>query len=147
VFIGDGPLKSQLIQQASQSNLNNVYFLESLPHIEMPAVLASADFCIVPLGMEMPGAVPSKLYEAMSTGCPVLLMAHGEAAEIVRAHDCGLVVAPGDINALTNGLRTLACNSTLRTRLGTNGRRAAQEHYDRTTIVERFAKFLDGEKQ
>lgn len=147
VFIGDGPLKHQLIQQASQSNLHNVYFLESLPHTEMPAVLASADFCIVPLGMEMPGAVPSKLYEAMAAGCPVLLMAHGEAADIVRAHDCGLVVAPGDINALADGLRTLACNSELRTRLGTNGRRAAQEHYDRTAIVERFAKFLDGEKR
>jgi hypothetical protein len=147
VFIGDGPLKQQLIQQASQSNLHNVYFLESLPHAEMPAVLASADFCLVPLGMEMPGAVPSKLYEAMAAGCPVLLMAHGEAAEIVRAHDCGLVVAPGDINALANGLRRLACDSELRMRLGANGRHAALEHYDRTAIVERFAKFLDGEKQ
>lgn len=141
-FVGDGPLKCELMQQAQRMNLHNVRFLDPLPHREVPALLASADFCIVPLGLVLPGAVPSKLYEAMSAGRPVLLMANGEAADIVRAYDCGLVVEPGDKQGLVHAMRVLAGNSELRTCLGENGRRAILDHYDRRVIVERFADFL-----
>jgi hypothetical protein len=35
--------------------------------IEMPALIAAADIVLVPLKMYIPGAVPSKLYEAMAS--------------------------------------------------------------------------------
>jgi len=50
----------------------------------MPAILAAADVLLVPLLRYIPGAVPSKLYEAMASGRPVILIGEGEAASIVR---------------------------------------------------------------
>lgn len=143
VFLGDGPLKKELVQRARALGLSNVYFLNPLPRSEMPGVLASADFCIVPLGTALPGAVPSKLYEAMSAGKAVALMAQGEAAEIVRQHGCGIVVAPGDVEGLASALRTLATDANLREHLGTQGRSAALAHYDQTAITEKFVQFVE----
>jgi colanic acid biosynthesis glycosyl transferase WcaI len=142
VLVGEGPLKKELIARASALNLENVCFMDALPRSEMPGLLAAADICIVPLGLELPGAVPSKLYEAMSAGRAVALMAHGESMEIVRRHDCGLVVPPGDVDALANILRTLALDPDLRKRLGANGRRAAQAHYDHSLTVKKFVDFI-----
>jgi glycosyltransferase involved in cell wall biosynthesis len=141
-FVGDGPLKPDLVKEAQRLGLQNVFFIDPLPHREIPAVLASADFCIVPLGLVLPGAVPSKLYEAMSIGRPVLLMAHGEAAEIVQNHECGLVVEPGDTKGLREAMQILTEDAGLRARLGNNGRQAALDHFDRRMIVEQFADFI-----
>ncbi len=143
VLIGDGPLKSKLMAQSTELKLTNVQFLEPLSRSEMPGALASADFCIVPLGLELPGAVPSKLYEAMAAGRAVILMAAGEAAAIVRDQNCGLISEPGDIVSLVRNLRQLAGDRELRDELGANGRRAAVTHYDHTVLLERFAAFLE----
>lgn len=141
-LFGDGPLKRELVEQAQHFGLQNIFFFDSRPHSEMPALLADADFCVVSLGLSLPGAVPSKLYEAMACGRPVLLIAEGEAADIVRAHDCGLVTAPGDIDALAESMRALATDSALRQRLGQNGRAAALKYFDHTRIVDEFEKYL-----
>ncbi len=143
VFLGDGPLKKRLMEEARALGLGNVYFLNPLPRSEMPGVLASADFCLVPLATELPGAVPSKLYEAMSAGKAVALMAQGEAAEIVERHGCGIVVAPGDVEGLASAIRTLATDAGLREHLGARGRSAALEHYDRSAITEAFVQFVE----
>src|SRR5262249_2286269 len=65
VLIGDGPEKSALLERVRGLSLHNVRFLPSYPAREIPAFLASADIILVPLKLFIPGAVPSKLYEAM----------------------------------------------------------------------------------
>jgi glycosyltransferase involved in cell wall biosynthesis len=93
--------------------------------------------------MYIPGAVPSKLYEAMASGRPVVLIADGEAADIVHAHQAGLVVEPGDIGGLVKALRALGSQPSLRQMLGGNGRRAAELSFDRSQIAARFIKHLE----
>ena len=92
--------------------------------------------------MDLPGAVPSKLYEAMASQKPVILVATGEAADIVRRYEAGIVVPPGDIEGLAQAVRTLYADPALRERLGANGRRAAEEHFDRAEIAIQFMTFL-----
>jgi glycosyltransferase involved in cell wall biosynthesis len=142
-FIGDGPEKGGLLQRAQNRNLKNVVFLEAQPASEIPAFIAAADIVLVPLKMYLPGAVPSKLYEAMASGRAVVLIAEGEAAEIVREHQAGLVVKPGDIIGLVQALRLLSSQPSLRQTLGVNGRRAAEQHFDRTQIATRFITHLE----
>jgi glycosyltransferase involved in cell wall biosynthesis len=67
VLVGDGPQKQALLEQAKQRNLNTVRFLDPRPAYEMPALIAAADIVLVPLKMYIPGAVPSKLYEATAS--------------------------------------------------------------------------------
>jgi len=142
VFLGDGPEKEDLIQLAEDLDLLNVSFLDPVPKEEMSGILASVDICLVPLKKALPGAVPSKLYEAMASGKPVVLVAEGEAAEIVEDAQCGLVVKPGDIDGIVDSIRLLACNSHLREELGRNGRQEVMKKYNRRDIVDRFAEFL-----
>lgn len=147
VLIGDGPQKAALQEQAARQNLSNVTFLPSRPSREIPPLVASADIVLITLKSLITGAVPSKLYEAMASGVPVVLAASGEAADIVREGEAGLVVAPGDTVGLRAAIQTLADDADLRQRLGENGRRVATQHFDRDQIAARFIDFLEGERQ
>lgn len=142
-LMGDGPTKNDLIQRAESAKLEHVHFLDPKPAQAMPMWVASADIAIVTLKDFIPGAVPSKMYEAMASGSPILLVASGEAADIVKKHNAGLVVAPGDVQGLRNALVTLSHDPALRQRLGKNGRRAAEAHFDRSVIVDRFIEYME----
>lgn len=142
VFIGDGPEKAKLVKQAEEKKLSNVTFLDPRPFSEIPALLASADAIVVPLKVHIAEAAPSKLYEAMASGKPVLLIASGEAANIVREHKSGYVVNPGDIGSLGSAIQELKNRPELCEELGANGRRAAENHFDRSVFIQRFIDFL-----
>jgi glycosyltransferase involved in cell wall biosynthesis len=108
----------------------------------MPEILNSADVILVPLKVQLTGAVPSKLYEAMAMGKPIILIAASEAACIVNDANCGIVVQPGDIEGLLSAMMDLKSNPEKCSQMGDNGRRAAVQKYDRTDIVDQFAEFL-----
>ena len=99
-FVGDGPEKSKLVQLVKDLNLNDFYFLEPVAKTEIPSILRTADVLVIPLRIQLTGAVPSKLYEAMAVGKPVILIAESEAANVVKEANCGITVHPGDIDGL-----------------------------------------------
>jgi glycosyltransferase involved in cell wall biosynthesis len=142
VLIGDGPEKNMLIEHATARGLSNVEFRDPRRAQEIPALIAGSDIVLVPLTSYLVGAVPSKLYEAMAGGRPVILVASGEASDIVNEHQAGITVEPGDIEGLVQALKTLVGQPHLRQRMGENGRRAAEQHFDREMIVKRFRSFL-----
>ena len=142
LLIGDGPEKAALLNKARELELHNVSFLDPIPVSEVPKQLAEADIVLVPLKTFIPGAVPSKLYEAMAAERPVVLVAAGEAAEIVLEHNAGIVVEPEDITGLIRALCTLHKDPHLRHELGRNGRRAAESCFDRAKIVAAFSEYL-----
>lgn len=141
VLMGDGPEKNSLIEQANL--LPNISFLDPRPGNEIPAFLASADIVLVPLKMYIPGAVPSKLYEAMASGRPVITVATGEPADIVEQHNTGIAVAPGDITSLVEAVKRLAVDADLRAELGLRGRSAAERYFNRDTIAAEFIQYLE----
>lgn len=142
VLIGEGPEKERLQQLSRELGLPNVRFLNPLPREQMPAVVASGDIALVPLKHYLPGAVPSKLYEAMGSQVPVLLIAEGEAAQIVHEEQAGIVVRPGDADGIVAALSRLASDGAARAQMGAAGRRAALARFDRHTIVDRFIDYL-----
>ncbi|HEV7591168.1 MAG TPA: glycosyltransferase family 4 protein [Longimicrobium sp.] len=147
VLIGDGPEKEALAAEARSRGLGSVTLLDAVPRDRVPGLLAAADVVLVPLATTLPGAVPSKLYEAMASGRPVLVAATGETAEIVRDADAGVVVSPGDPPRLAEALRTLAGDPGLRARLGANGRRAAEARFGRPAICGAFIDLLEREAE
>lgn len=141
-FVGDGPEKQQLILLAKDLNLNNVRFLASVAKEEVPAILRTADVLIIPLKIQLTGAVPSKLYEAMSIGKPIILIAESEAAKIVNDANCGIVVRPGDIDGLVAAMLYFKTHPEECKQMGGNGRQVAVQNHDRAYITDRFAQFL-----
>jgi glycosyltransferase involved in cell wall biosynthesis len=61
----------------------------------------------------------------------------------VREHDAGYVIQPGAIPDLVDALRTLAADASQRQRLGANGRQAAEQYFNRETIVTCFIQHLE----
>jgi glycosyltransferase involved in cell wall biosynthesis len=143
VLVGDGPEKRGLVELAASLDAPAVRFADPIPYEEVPGLLASADVAIIPLREYLPGAVPSKLYEAMASAIPVVLVASGEAAQIVESADAGIVVAPGDVTGLRDALVALAADPERRARLGANGRRVVLERFDRRAICDAFIDELE----
>jgi glycosyltransferase involved in cell wall biosynthesis len=144
LLFGDGPEKEKLVNMASSLRLANVDFHPPISHQQVPSVIASMDVALVPLKGAIHGSVPSKIYEAMASGTPVLLMANGEAREIVRRSGAGVVVAPGDIDELVRSIREMAFHPEGRREMGEAGRRTAEEFYDRFEIAQEFETLLLG---
>src|SRR4029453_10232170 len=117
-LVGDGSQKKLLREQAAKRHLTNVHFLDPRPAIEIPRLLAAADIALVSLKTYLQGAVPSKLYEAMASGKPVILIARGEAADIVRENRAGIVVGPGQIESLVEAVRLFRNRPALRRAFG-----------------------------
>lgn len=143
IFIGDGPEKKELLQRANDLQLPRVQFLDPVPKNNVPNLLDSANVLVVPLKVQLTGAVPSKLYEAMAMGKPVVLIAEGEAANVVRESACGIVVAPGDVKGLARAIQTLGENPQMCLTMGNNGRMNAISKYDRKSIIDQFDNYLN----
>jgi glycosyltransferase involved in cell wall biosynthesis len=109
----------------------------------MPSVLTAADVLVVPLGYSIHGAVPSKLYEAMASGRPVVLVADDEPKRIVLEANCGLCVAPGDVDALATAISRLAGSAELRRELGTHGATMVRARFDRVRITGGYLDCLE----
>jgi glycosyltransferase involved in cell wall biosynthesis len=109
----------------------------------MPTLLSSADIAVVTLRKALPGAVPSKIYEAIGAGLPVVFAGGGEAAQIVSSAGAGVVAPPGDAGALAAAIAALAADPARRRQLGTAGRSAALQSYDRDVIGRDFVRKLE----
>jgi glycosyltransferase involved in cell wall biosynthesis len=143
VFVGDGPEKGALMERAQRLALRSVRFLDPIEHREVPGLLANADVALVPLRLALEEAVPSKLYEAMAAGLPVLLVSVGEAERLLTEARAGLTVAPGDTHALADAMRFLAANPDVRREMGERGRAFVTARFDRQRINDEFVTFLE----
>ena len=142
VLIGEGPAREHLAERIERERIGRVRIVPPQPRERVPALLAAADAAIISLGMEIPGAVPSKIYEAMASSLPILLIAAGEAARRVDEAGCGLTAAPGDSAAIRAAYKQLVTDAAERDRLGAAGRRAAETVYNRDHIATRLHQFL-----
>lgn len=142
VLIGDGPEKKRLVGDAKRRGLSNLRFLPLMPAAEIPPLLASADGILVTLKTDIPGAVPSKLYEAMASERPVILVAKGEASQIGEQNGC-LTVAPGDIDGLQSAVLNAAEDSPQMLDRCRRGRQAVENRFNRRRIANDFVDFLE----
>jgi glycosyltransferase involved in cell wall biosynthesis len=142
ILVGDGPDRDRLVRRISDERIARVTILPAQPRERIPALLAAADVALVTLGASIPGAVPSKIYEAMASELPIVLVADGEAARRVVEAGAGLVVPPGDAGALLAACERMATAPALRALLGAAGRRAAETLYDRDRIAGQLDCFL-----
>ena len=123
LLIGDGVDKPRLQDAARQAGLTNVRFLRGVPRRRVPSLLAACDALLVILRDDplFQITIPSKLYEYMAAGKPILCSVGGEAAELVTEAGCGLTVRPGDGGALAGGVLQLMSDPIWLTRARRGG--------------------------
>jgi len=139
-LVGDGVEKARLEEMARQLGLRNVRFLPAQAREAMRDVLLSFDMALVPLRRMslFKGALPSKMFEAMGCGVPMIVSVDGEARALVEAAQAGVYVEPEEPEQMARAILLLAQNEEARRRMGRNGRRYVVEHYDREQIARRF---------
>jgi colanic acid biosynthesis glycosyl transferase WcaI len=88
---------------------------------------------------------PGKLLYYMAAGRPILasVSPDSETGRFISSHKVGIVVPPEDPKALGEAIRYLRRNPTEVEILGRNGRRVAEEKFDRRMVLGRFAKHLE----
>jgi glycosyltransferase involved in cell wall biosynthesis len=90
VLIGEGAERESLQRRIDVDKLYNVRLLRGLPKEKIPALLAASDVALLVLKYSIPGAVPSKIYEAMASGLPILFAGGGEGARRVLDARAGI---------------------------------------------------------
>jgi glycosyltransferase involved in cell wall biosynthesis len=145
VLLGDGKEKPHLQALASEKDLNNVFFIPSVPKDEMSGALAAADACIAILKpVEMYKTVyPNKVFDYMAAGRPVILAIDGVIRDVVESAQCGIVVPPGDAESLANAIQLLAKSLEQGLTLGQNGRRYVETYFDRAVVAEKLNQLLE----
>jgi glycosyltransferase involved in cell wall biosynthesis len=143
-FVGDGPTKDALVDQAVRLGVRHMRFFDPVPHDRIPKLLAGADVVIVPLKLPIEGAVPSKLYEAMAAGAAVLLVAEGEPASLLAEAGAGITVQPGDAAEIADAMKRLIADPQARVCMGQRGRTFVQR-FDRGRINDELVSVLEAE--
>jgi len=118
--------------------------LAQLPKERMPQIWSLSDASLVLL-RKLPlfeTVIPSKIFESMAMGRPIILGVGGEARAIVEESQSGLVIDPESSTNLCTAVLKLAHNPSLGRALGANGQRHVAAHFDRRVLARRFEGVL-----
>lgn len=143
VLLGDGARKSALIKRARQMGLENMVFVDSVSKEDVVRYWSLLDVSVIHLRKTelFTTVIPSKLFECMGMGIPVLLGVAGESAKIVEREGCGLCFEPENARQLWECVRDLRDDRTLHEALRANALCAARR-YDRRVLAEQMAEVL-----
>jgi colanic acid biosynthesis glycosyl transferase WcaI len=142
-IVGAGPDETPLRRQVTAQGLSHVRLLGPVAPERVPGLYAEADAGVVPL-RDRPifnGALPTKLFEVMAAGRPVIVAARGEAVELVRDSAAGLAAPPEDPYALADAFRRLHAHPQEAVAMGKRGRLLVAR-FDRATAVGLWEQLL-----
>jgi glycosyltransferase involved in cell wall biosynthesis len=110
----------------------------------MPEMLTAIDISLVPLKRHdlFRGALPSKLFEAMGAGVPVIVGIEGEARSLVELSGGGLAVEPDNPAELARNVLLLHRDPALCSTLGARGRAYIHKFYNRKQIAQELEHSL-----
>ena len=131
LFVGAGAERNALMARALAEDISNVRFMAPQPKEAMPDVWSLCDVALVHLKDSdvFAGVIPSKIFEAMGMGLPILFAGpRGEASDIIDGAEAGLVVAPENPDDLAAAVITLYQDADVRETAAKKSRVAADQY-------------------
>ena len=107
---GAGGEQEQIEKYISEHPQCGIFYHGKVSREEIPNVLGMADCTLIPLVKNIFGAVPSKIYESMAAGLPILFCGLGEGRRIVQENNLGWVSDPLDYKQLEANIKRIATN-------------------------------------
>ncbi|HJO34121.1 MAG TPA: glycosyltransferase family 4 protein [Anaerolineales bacterium] len=144
LLAGEGAMKKRLLALKERMALENVLMLPAQPMERMPDFYRASDVCMVPL-RNVPlfeTFVPSKMFEVMACGVPIIGALRGEAREILKRSGAARLVAPENAQELAQAIEWMQANPRERSQMGAAGRNFVCEHFDRGTLAGQYAELL-----
>jgi glycosyltransferase involved in cell wall biosynthesis len=144
VFVGEGAEKDQLVRFVSGEKLSNVTFIDPVGKDQVRAFYSMADVCLVPL-RDIPlftSFIPSKMFEILAIGRPIIASVAGEAAEILDRSGGAAVIHPEDDEALARTIVELQGDPERRAKMGERGRAFVIDHYSRRALAAQYRELM-----
>lgn len=144
LFLGNGAKKAELVASAKYRRLRNVLFLDSTSKENVTRYLSLLDISIIHLRKTelFSSVIPSKLFECMGMGIPVLHGVPGESAQIVVGEKIGEVFESDNAEQLASRLIFLSGNVALLDEYRKNAIEAARR-YDRVYLAAKMLAILE----
>jgi glycosyltransferase involved in cell wall biosynthesis len=134
LIVGDGPLHAELEQQQCTLQLADaVSFLGE--RADVPELLAESSIFVMPSLSE---GQSLSLMEAMAAALPVVTTRVGGNREIVAENETGLLVPPGNPEALAAAICSLLCDPQRARQLGLSGRARIAAKFSLEAVLDRY---------
>lgn len=132
--VGGGPELQTLLARAAARGVRHAFSF--LGHQDdVPARLAAGDIFVLPSRSE---AFPNAVLEAMASGLPIVASSVGGILELIHDNQTGLLVPPGDPEALADRICRVMADSALGTRLGDAARAEVTARYSFDRMIAAF---------
>ena len=140
LLAGDGPLRGQLEALAGRLGIAaRVHFLGHCDDVRVP--LGAADLLVLPSLWE---GMPLALLEGMACRLPVVASDVSGSRELVVPGRPGLLVPPGDAEALAEALEELLTHPARARALGEAGRKRVEERFGGRAQARRYRALFEG---
>ena len=148
MIVGAGAELGELQQQAKTRDLANVTFVGHVPHAEIVNYWRLSDITLVLL-RDTPlfrTVIPSKIFEAMATGTPVITNVRGELQTILEPLGAAEMIEPDSLTALVDAIDSLVHDPARRRALSSAALETAKR-YDRFELADRMLDALQALRQ
>lgn len=145
-FVGEGAIKSQLIDYVENNNMQNVRFGGPYQRTEQNSVLNTSDVAIITLSEGMLGlGVPSKVYNILAAGKPIFYIGdkRSEIALLIKENNIGYAFEPTQQQEISDFLKNFGEEKTNDLLIKSeNARHLAIQYFSENTILNKFLNHI-----
>jgi len=140
LMVGGGAQRDTIKTIRDAKGLTNIVMLDQLPKAAMPAVWGASDAALVLLKRvdTFKTVIPSKMFEAMALGVPMILGVEGEAKALMEAGGAGIAITPEDDAELATAILRLADDRALGRQIGASARAFVRAQFDRESLAHAY---------
>jgi len=140
LMVGGGAERETIKTMRDAKGLTNIVMLGQLPKSAMPAVWGASDAALVLLKRvdTFKTVIPSKMFEAMALGVPMVMGVEGEAKALMDEADAGIAITPEDDAELATAILRLADDRALGRRIGASAQAFVRAQFDREKLAHAY---------
>jgi len=140
LMVGGGAERETIKTMRDAKGLTNIVMLGQLPKAAMPAVWGASDAALVLLKRvdTFKTVIPSKMFEAMALGVPMVMGVEGEAKALMDEADAGIAITPENDAELAAAIERLADDRDLGKRIGASAQAFVRAQFDREKLAHAY---------
>ena len=143
-IFGGGNQKEDIKKYIAEHPDCEIFFHGYIEPSQLKAELQKYDVALIPLTTNIKGAVPSKIFDMLPLGLPILFGGSGEGATIVERYQLGFVSNPDDMNGLKDNIKRFSKLSLQERQLmGEREKKVAYEYFNFEKQMEKFHQFIN----
>lgn len=139
---GAGGEKEEIVATIAANPNNGIFYHGVVSRQELPRKLKEANMTLIPLVKNIYGAVPSKIYESMAAGLPIMFVGEGEGARIVKENKIGLVAHSKDYDTLKDNIRYAVSHPDEMKIMSDNCKECALNKFNRPKQIKALYEYM-----